>query len=231
MNEDTNISIPPQPTLVIPCVSRCHSINFFNVDCIEFMKSKPDKCYDLAIVDPPYGVNIAGWDTKEHKPTPEYFEQLFRVSKNQIIWGANYFELPHNEAWICWDKTLANGKTALGKNCKSEFELAWTSFGNKKAKLIRYTYDGNIQGFKGGRVDYKFKSIHPTQKPIDLYRWILQNFANEGMKILDTHGGSMTIAKACEIEGFDLDIFEIDSEYFKNGVDAFNMHKRQQRLF
>jgi site-specific DNA-methyltransferase (adenine-specific) len=228
---DTNFQEPTNPALNIASVSRCPSINFFNVDCIEFMKSKPDKFYDLAIVDPPYGIDIADWDTKEHKPTAEYFEQLFRVSKNQIIWGANYFELPHSEAWICWDKTLANGKTALGKNCKSEFELAWTNYLNIKSKILRYTYDGNIQGFKGGRVDYKFKSIHPTQKPVDLYRWLLQNYAKPNDKILDTHGGSFNHAIAAEIEGFDLDIMDIDTEYFQAGVNAFNLHKRQQRLF
>lgn len=99
-------------------------INFHNIDCIEFMKTKPDKHYDLAIVDPPYGVDIAKWDAIDMKPTKEYFNELFRVSKNQIIWGGNYFDLPHNEGWICWDKTFkCNQKLAVG-----EFELAWSSF-------------------------------------------------------------------------------------------------------
>jgi site-specific DNA-methyltransferase (adenine-specific) len=105
-------------------------------------------------------------------------------------------------------------------------ELAWTSF-KKPAVCIDYRYYGNLQG-KSSVVDAK---IHPTQKPIDLYRKTLSIFAKQGDKILDTHGGSMTIAKACELEGFDLDICEIDKEYFQEGVNAFNMHKRQQRLF
>jgi site-specific DNA-methyltransferase (adenine-specific) len=199
----------------------------YNEDCMVGMARYPDGYFDLAVVDPPYGIDIAKWDTKEHKPTPEYFEQLFRVSKNQIIWGANYFELPHNEAWICWDKTLANGKTALGKNCKSEFELAWTSFENKKAKLIRYTYDGNIQGFKGGKVDYKFKRIHPTQKPVALYDWILKNYAEPGQKILDTHLGSGSSRIAADRSGLDFVGFELDKEYFDASVKRFQQYKSQ----
>lgn len=145
------------------------------------MPKYPDKYFDLAIVDPPYGIGMGRWDIK---PKDDYFNELFRVSKNQIIWGANYFILPHSEAWICWDKTLYNGKTALGKAYKSEFELAWSSFETMKAKIIHYTYDGNIQGFNGGKVDYKFKSIHPTQKPVQLYKWLLKNMPNQLIKLL-----------------------------------------------
>lgn len=225
------------PQLTIPRVSRCPSINFFNVDCIEFMKSKPDKCYDLAIVDPPYGVNITGqfenankkgsksmfkqtkgivkkgWDNEI--PTQEYFTELKRVSKNQVIWGGNYFldYLGNTKCMLIWDKMN-------GTNNMADAELAWTSF-DKAVRMFR------MHHFSSG---YEQK-IHLTQKPKQLYRWILLNFAESGMKILDTHGGSMTIAKACEIEGFDLDICEIDTEYFQAGVNAFNLHKRQQRLF
>ena len=235
MNEETKISTPQQPPLVIPCVSRCPSINFFNIDCIEFMKSKPDQCYDLAIVDPPYGINAEGgygqsnnknrhnktktWD--KQVPNKLYFDELKRVSKNQIIFGANYFieELGSTRCFICWDKQQQ------GKNF-ADCEFAWTSF-DRVAKLItvRYLepYECNIYN--------TIKRIHPTQKPITLYRKVLVEFAKQGDKILDTHGGSMTIAKACEIEGFDLDICEIDSEYYQAGVNAFNLHKRQQRLF
>lgn len=228
MNEDTNLQAPPQPPLVIPDVSRCPSINFFNVDCIEFMKSKPDKCYDLAIVDPPYGINFAkthtgkGWTVRESKdwdkgiPQPEYWEHLFRVSKNQVVWGGNYMTefLPPSMGWIFWDKGQRDFSLADG-------ELAWTSF-NKALRVYEYSR-AKLNNNRGG--------LHPTEKPVQLYRWILTKYAEKGMKILDTHGGSMTIAKACELEGFDLDICEIDSEYFQAGVNAFNMHKRQQRLF
>lgn len=246
MNEEQNISTPQQPPLVIPCVSRCPSINFFNVDCIEFMKSKPDKCYDLAIVDPPYGLGFDGeiasmtispnmnserkkrWngrtvnkyikkDWDKETPTPEYFEQLFRVSKNQIIWGGNHFELPQSRGWIFWDKLMDKGFSL------ADGELAWTSF-DKAVKKFTYLW----AGFKKAKPENR---IHPTQKPVDLYRFCLQNYATKGMKILDTHGGSFNHAIAAEIEGFDLDIMDIDSEYFNAGVNAFNLHKRQQRLF
>ena len=202
-------------------------ICFYNVDCIEFMKSKPDKFYDLAIVDPPYGIDIAKWDTKEHKPTAEYFEQLFRVSKNQIIWGANYFSLPHSEAWICWDKTYKyNQKLQV-----AEFELAWTSF-QHKSKFLRFTYCGNFYGWEKPKANYdKPKNIHITQKPIDIYRWMLKEYATDGMIILDTHGGSHTHAIACDMEGFELDICEIDIDYHKDGLKAFDNYKLQTKLF
>lgn len=201
-------------------------INFFNVVCIEFMKSKPDKCYDLAIVDPPYGLGLSivnsggrfkryynkngNWDM--NTPTLEYFKQLFRISKNQIIWGGNYFELPTNRCFIIWDKLQPEGISF------SMCEYAWASF-DKVAQIYKK------------RTQDQARRFHPTQKPIDLYRWILQNYTNQNDKILDTHGGSMTIAIACEIEGFDLDICEIDPDYFRDGLKAFEIHKQQQRLF
>jgi site-specific DNA-methyltransferase (adenine-specific) len=232
MNEAEMIQIPPNPALNIASVSRCPSINFYNVDCIEFMKSKPDKCYDLAIVDPPYGIgydgakqtsgshggrkahDFKGWDS--NIPTKEYFDELFRVSKNQIIWGANYMVeyLKPSMGWIVWRKDRGNFSS-------SDAELCYTSFNRA---LREYTKNPLVLVREGG-------TIHPTQKPICLYRWILVNYAKPNDKILDTHGGSMSIAIACEIEGFDLDICEIDSEYFQAGVNAFNLHKRQQRLF
>lgn len=221
MNEAQNISTPPQPPLVIPCVSRCPSINFFNVDCVAFMKSKPDKCYDLAIVDPPYGIGISSnpvrqqhdkkdWDNA--MPTLEYFEQLFRVSKNQIIWGGNYFDLKPSQGFLIWDKKQPQDFSL------AMCEMAWSSI-QSPAKMFRFS------------VLKEQNKIHPTQKPVNLYRWIYQLYGKEGMKILDTHGGSFNHAIAAEIEGFDLDIMDIDSEYFQAGVNAFNLHKRQQRLF
>ena len=202
-------------------------VNFFNVDNIEFMKSKPNNFYDLAIVDPPYGIDIAKWDAINMKPNKEYFNELFRVSKSQIIWGGNYFNLPHTEAWICWDKTHKfNRPLDIG-----EFEMVWTSF-KHKAKFLRYTYCGNFYGWEKPKTDYKKpKKIHITQKPIDVYRWLLQNYAKQGDKILDTHGGSGSIAIACDIEGFNLDICEIDKEYFEASKARFELHKKQLVLF
>ena len=239
MNEDINLQISTQPPLVIPDVSRCPSINFFNVDCMEFMKDKPDKYYDLAIVDPPYGIGVDGaihirkpdrpstWDMIENYdrkewdneiPSKEYFEQLFRISKNQIIWGGNYFTeyLKPSKCWVFWDKQF--DKTFNF----SHGELAWTSF-NKQ--LLKVTKSSKAET-NGGK-----DRIHPTQKPVYLYRWLLDKFAEKGMKILDTHGGSMSIAHACDLEGFDLDICEIDKEYFDAGVKRYETFKRQMRLF
>jgi site-specific DNA-methyltransferase (adenine-specific) len=203
-------------------------INFYNVDNMKFMASKPDNYYDLAIVDPPYGIN-AGKMTMgsgKHKfkkdkdwdngvPSKEFFDELFRVSSNQIIWGGNYFTefLPPSPHWLLWDKKNPNLSFAEG-------ELAWVR--NGKNLRIFYKYSAMVD--KGGK-------RHPTQKSIDLYRWCLQNYATPGMKILDTHGGSMTHAIACDLEGYDLDLCEIDNEYFDDGVAAFNLHKSQKRLF
>ena len=199
-------------------------INFYNVDNIEFMKTKPDNYYDLAIVDPPYGIDInnSGTHFKEkyeikdwdkNTPTTEYFNELKRVSKNQIIWGGNYFldRLGNCKCYIVWDKKIAEDMSF------AMCEMAWTSFKNG-AKIYKKTA-------------MQQDRIHPTQKPIDLYRWTLKRYAEKGMKILDTHGGSMTIAKACDKEGYDLDICEIDKTYFDNGVNAYNEYKKQLTLF
>jgi len=211
-------------------------INFYNIDNIEFMKTKPDNHYDLAIVDPPYGIGVTknkrlnnnsdnDWDSKI--PEPEYFEQLFRISKNQIIWGGNYFieHLKNSRCFINWDKLNHSDTYA-------DCEMAWTSF-DKNAKIFKYMWDGNRYGFKGNIKGVGMPTIrtHPTQKPIDLYRWCLNTFAEKGMKILDTHGGSMTIAIACDKEGFDLDICEIDSKYFETGKKLYNEFKQQITMF
>ena len=211
-------------------------INFYNIDNIEFMKSKPDNFYDLAIVDPPYGIGVTknkrlnnnstkDWDNEI--PPPEYFEQLFRVSKNQIIWGGNYFieHLKNSRCFINWDKLNHSDTYA-------DCEMAWTSF-DRNAKILKYMWDGNRYGFEGNIKGVGKKTIrtHPTQKPIDLYRWTLKEFAEKGMKILDTHGGSHTHALAADMDGFDLDIVEIDKIYFDKGKNDYLGYKRQPQLF
>lgn len=201
-------------------------INFYNTDCIEFMKTKPDNYYDLAIVDPPYGlgesvVNSGGRFKRYHNdngnwdmevPTDEYFTELFRVAKNQIVWGGNYFNLPPNKCFLIWDKLQPDGISF------AMCEYAWASF-NKVAQIYKKRTQGQEQRF------------HPTQKPVDLYRWTLKKYGEKGMKILDTHGGSMTHARACYQEGFDLDICEIDKEYFDMGKLKFEEFKKQLKLF
>jgi site-specific DNA-methyltransferase (adenine-specific) len=146
--------------------------------------------------------------------TPEYFEQLFRVSKKQIVWGGNYFGLIGG--YLFWDKLETMPTYTKG-------ELAWCSFMNKIDKF-EFLWSGYKKQVNETR-------IHPTQKPTNLYRFCLLNYAEKGNKILDTHGGSMSIAKACDMEGFDLDVIEIDEQYFNDGLDAFDEYKRQFKLF
>ena len=190
------------------------NIRLFNGDCMEWMKDMPDNWYSLAIVDPPYQLpkdssngrgklknrvfnrgNIAErWDKK---PPKEYFDELFRISKNQIIWGGNYFDLPPCRCFVCWDKCQP------WENF-SQVEMAWTSF-DKPAK--RFKYDNR----RGGK-------SHPTQKPIELYAYLLNTFANKGAKIFDSHFGSLSIGIACYELGFELDACEIDREYYDNAL-------------
>jgi len=214
-------------------------INFYNIDCIEFMKTKPDNYYELAIIDPPYGIDIdnqsqgkgggvarkidytkKNWD--KNAPDKAYFDELLRVSKNQIIWGANHFieKIPVNSScWIVWDKE--NGETDF-----ADCELAWTSF-KTAVRKFKWKWAGMLQQ----NMKDKEVRIHPTQKPKDLYRWLLKNYAKQGDKILDTHGGSMSIALACDMENFDLDICEIDKEYFETGQKRYNEFKQQITMF
>lgn len=206
---------------------------FFNEDCIEGIKRYPDKFFDLAIVDPPYGINVnmqmgkkknekpryekKNWD--KSIPTQEYYEELFRVSKNQIIWGGNYMTnyLPPSMGWICWDKEVPFGVSF------SDFEMAWTSF-NQAAKKVRMAYCGFI-GLDNN------KRIHPTEKPIKLYKWTLENYSTVGSKILDTHVGSASSLIACEEMGFDYVGFEINKEYYDNAVKRINTYRSQLKLF
>ena len=206
--------------------------NFYNEDCLEAMKEIPDKFFDLAIVDPPYGLERhkrgslridkskeaesgLAWD---EKPPKEYFIELFRVSHNQIIWGANNFELPPTEYFCIWDKqqTVDNFASA---------EYAWTSC-KMPAKVFRYSIHKTMVGRKkeGGK-------IHPTQKPIALYEWLLNNYAKQGDKILDTHVGSASSLIACHNLGFDYVGFELDTDYYNQATKRLERHKSQLNLF
>lgn len=215
-----------------------NNINFYNGDNMEFMKNVPDKHYDLAIVDPPYGIDADvknNTDKKQSKksaskskkygdqswdsciPTEEYFAELKRVSKKQIVWGANFFNL--QGGMLYWHKNVTMPTYSTG-------ELAYLSWLNK-IDFVEITWHGMLQY----NMRDKEVRIHPTQKPVKLYRWLLQNYAKKGDKIIDTHGGSMTHAIACDMEGYALDIIEIDEDYFNDGLKAFDNYKRQLTLF
>ena len=200
-----------------------------NEDNMELMARYEDNYFDLAIVDPPYGINIQQsggtpkhlgfkvydkkfWDKKI--PDKQYFDELFRVSKNQIVWGGNYFSmyLPSSMGWVFWDK---------GQNLTmSDGELAFSSF----QKALRRIIINRCEIKKDG-------AIHPTQKPIKLYEWLLMNYAKEGDKILDTHLGSGSIAIACHNLGYDLTACELDKDYYNAAIKRIEQHKSQQRLF
>jgi site-specific DNA-methyltransferase (adenine-specific) len=201
------------------------AIHLFNMDCNEGMKDYPDKFWDLSCIDPPYGLSermvqggtwaknrkkeYSGWDKK---PSEDFFKQLFRVSQNQIIWGGNYFELPPTRGFIVWDKPSMRISTM------SDCEYAWTSF-DCPAKIIKVNQEkGDIR-------------ISLSQKPVKLYKWLLKNYAKPGDKILDTHGGSMSIAIACHDMGFDLWCYELDPDYFKAAKERLERHQQQLKLF
>jgi len=198
----------------------------YNMDNMEFMASVPDKFYDLAVVDPPYGIGVNKWllgDNKPHKrkhtkgkvwdsetPTLEYFIELFRVSKNQIIWGGNYFtdKLPISMGWIYWDKMRNEGLSF------ADGELAWTSF-NSSLKSARIQYDGFL-GMDKIR-------IHPTQKPVALYDWIYKNYLPNGGKVIDTHLGSQSNRMSAHKRGnIIFDACELDVDYFNDGNDRYD---------
>jgi len=195
-----------------------------NMDCMELMREYPDKHFDLAIVDPPYGIGDKfkggkngkmqfnevvnkGWDVA---PDAKYFKELMRVSKGQIIWGGNYFDLPPTRCFIVWDKKISADFTL------AMAELAWTSF-DKLAKIYRLSMSEAKQ--------------HPTQKPIKLYDWLISNYAEKGQKILDTHMGSGSIAIACHYAGCHLTASELDTEYFKAACERIQRDTAQQALF
>jgi len=215
------------------------NIKLYNADCMDVMRTFKDKQFDLAIVDPPYGIDINNqsqgkgggvsrkidytkkdWD----KTAPEiiYFNELRRVSKNQIIWGANHFisRLPiDSSCWIVWDKD--NGETDF-----ADCELAWTSF-KTAVRRFKWTWAGMRQQ----NMKHKEERIHPTQKPIQLYKWLLQKYAKQGDTILDTHFGSLSIGIACHDMGFDLTAIELDKEYYEKAKQRLIWHQQQQVLF
>lgn len=212
-----------------------------NIDCMERLREAPDNHWDLAIVDPPYGIGCAQtinipnkkrgfagnklhlskeWDNQI--PVPSYFQELQRVSKNQIIWGGNYFTefLSPTKSWIVWDKKETKSQ---GSNF-SDVEMAWTSC-KMPTRLFQYGWIG---------IDYCNKNevkIHPTQKPTALYLWLLTNYAKPGDTILDTHLGSQSSRIAAWDLGFDFTGYELDEDYFKAGCERFNRHIAQGNLF
>jgi len=215
------------------------TINLNLGDCLEAMKAMPDNAYDLAIVDPPYGINInkqsqgkgggvakkieytkKDWDSSS--PDQLYFEELIRISKNQIVWGANHFisKIPFDSScWIVWDKD--NGETDF-----ADCELAWTSF-KTSVRKFKWKWSGMLQQ----NMKNKEQRIHPTQKPVKLYEWLLDNYAKDGNRILDTHLGSGSLAIACHNRHFDLDAWEIDAEYHTAAVKRYEQHIAQLTLF
>lgn len=200
------------------------------MDCVQFMKHYPDKFFDLAVVDPEYGIDVTGmqlgagrkktsfkdkgWD--KEPPGLEYFYELFRVSKNQVVWGANHFisRMPYDsKCWIIWDK--------IQEFSGADFEMAWTSFSSP------------AKSFRKSRVEAHTESekIHPTQKPISLYDWIFHKYATKGQKVIDTHLGSQSSRIAAHKNGLDFYGAEIDKEYFDLGCRRYDEFVKQGNLF
>ena len=213
---------------------------YYNMDCIEGMKQFPDKYFDLAIVDPPYGIGengsknhtrgslakaknykaFAGGDVQP--PNEEYFEELFRISKNQIIFGANHFisRMPYDSScWIVWDKV--NGESDF-----ADCELAWTSF-KSAVRKFEFRWAGMLQG----NMKNKEVRIHPTQKPVALYEWLLSRYAKVGDIILDTHVGSASSLLACHRTNHKFVGFELDKNYYKLSKERLDNEIAQLRLF
>lgn len=203
-------------------------IELHNVDCMEYLATLQDNAFELAIVDPPYGIGInvnmgrrKGDKPSEYKkfagddkaiPEAKFFQQLMRVSKNQIIWGGNYMTdyLPPSPCWLLWDKKFSEEVTF------AQYEMAWTSFQTSAKKYNKHPNQKN--------------RIHPTQKPVKLYEWLLMNYAKEGDRILDTHLGSGSIAIACHNLGFDLVGCELDEDYFEAAKKRLQQHQSQLRI-
>lgn len=207
--------------------SNDRSIRFLNMDCNEFMRGLNDNEFDLNLSDPPYGINAGKMTmgTGKHKftkdkkwdefvPSDECFGKIIETSVNQIIFGGNYFKLPLNNNWIVWDKLNPNLSF-------SEAELAWCSI-NRNVRI--YKRCSTMEDSDG-------KKHHPTQKPVDLYRWIIQNYTKPTDTILDCFGGSMSNAIACHMERRKLTIIELDVDYFKNALERFRIYESQLTLF
>jgi site-specific DNA-methyltransferase (adenine-specific) len=207
---------------------------------MDYMKTLDDNAFELAIVDPPYGIGESGKTNKSRgklaiakdyksfagddlePPNKEYFAELQRISKNQIIWGANHFMQNvclGSSCWIVWDK-------ATGANDFADCELAYTSF---KTAVRKFTFQWS--GMLQGDMKNKEHRIHPTQKPVKLYDWLLKNYAKEGDKILDTHLGSGSSAIAAHYGGFDFVGCELDEDYFKAAKQRFDDQTRQKAMF
>jgi site-specific DNA-methyltransferase (adenine-specific) len=199
----------------------------YNMDCMEYMATLPDKAFELAIVDPPYGISINNnmgrrkgdkhsdykkvhWDSEP--PSADYFKELFRVSKNQIVWGANYFQMPPTKCFVIWRKPQISEGVSF-----SMCEYAWTSIDGTSKEWIGMSAEDD--------------RIHPTQKPVKLYEWLLTHYAKQGDKILDTHLGSGSSRIAAYNLGFDFVGCEIDPDYFKAQEERFSAHTAQQNLF
>jgi site-specific DNA-methyltransferase (adenine-specific) len=195
-----------------------------NEDNMALMARYPDNYFELAIVDPPYGIDINSsgrlghyggkgktWDSET--PTKKYFDELKRISQNQIIWGGNYFELPPTRCFLIWDKQQPEDVSFA--SC----EYAWTSFNQSAKTFYKRPQNADVE------------RIHPTQKPVALYKWLLDKYAKDGDKILDTHLGSGSIALACHDYGFELTACELDTEYYEKSVERIKNHVAQQKLF
>ena len=221
------------------------SSGLYNMDCMNAMRAFPDKFFDLAVVDPVYGdVTKGGYMTHnkgqhigkgaanqkgyhaglwgQEKTGEDYFIELLRVSKNQIVWGGNYFAhmLPPSQGWIIWDKQHPEGMTF------ADCEMAWTSF-DRATRIFRFMWNGMLQG----NMKNKEVRIHPTQKPVMLYLWLLKNYANKGDKILDTHVGSASSLIACHKAGFEYWGFEIDPMYYKDAKQRLEREMAQVSMF
>jgi site-specific DNA-methyltransferase (adenine-specific) len=228
-----------KPVLYAGAVEKAR-ISIYNEDCLQALKAMADKQFDLAIVDPPYGIGMDGtigigigkekgftrkkeytkknWD--KEVPSQEYFDELFRVSKNQIVWGANYFtkQLPIIKNYIFWHKK--------GQSVDDKFndgEMAFASLG--RTRMVDIWWNGV------GVINSGENKIHPTQKPVKLYKWLLENYAKKDWKILDTHLGSGSIAIACWDMGYDLTAYEVDKEYYDNACKRLETHKAQLTLW